>query len=77
MNEFAYLRVKEVNPFGAFLDWGLEKDLLVPFREQTNKLEEDKSTGFDSDSIKFKVSGYADGKPVFGNAFGKFDVTGL
>ena len=42
LNEFAYLRVKEVTPFGAFLDWGLDKDLLVPFREQTNKLEEDK-----------------------------------
>jgi len=42
LNEFAYLRVKEVTPYGAFLDWGLEKDLLVPFREQTNKLEEDK-----------------------------------
>jgi len=42
LNEFAYLRVKEVTPFGAFLDWGLEKDLLVPFREQTTKLEEDK-----------------------------------
>jgi predicted RNA-binding protein (virulence factor B family) len=42
LNEFAYLQVKEVNPYGAFLDWGLEKDLLVPFREQTNKLEEGK-----------------------------------
>lgn len=42
LNEFAYLKVKEVNPYGAFLDWGLEKDLLVPFREQTNNLEEDK-----------------------------------
>lgn len=42
LNQFAYLRVKEVTPFGAFLDWGLEKDLLVPFREQTSKLEEDK-----------------------------------
>ena len=42
LNEFAYLKVKEVNPYGAFLDWGLEKDLLVPFREQTNKLEEGK-----------------------------------
>lgn len=42
LNEFTYLRVKEVTPFGAFLDWGLEKDLLVPFREQTTKLEEDK-----------------------------------
>ncbi len=42
LNQFAYLQVKEVNPYGAFLDWGLEKDLLVPFREQTNKLEEGK-----------------------------------
>lgn len=42
LNSFAYLQVKQVTPFGAFLDWGLEKDLLVPFREQTNKLEEDK-----------------------------------
>lgn len=42
LNSFAYLRVKQVTPYGAFLDWGLEKDLLVPFREQTNKLEEDK-----------------------------------
>ncbi|RMG87178.1 MAG: GntR family transcriptional regulator [Bacteroidetes bacterium] len=32
--EFGYLKVREVNPVGAFLDWGLEKDLLVPFREQ-------------------------------------------
>ncbi len=32
--EFAYLRVMQVNPaFGAFLDWGLEKDLLLPKRE--------------------------------------------
>jgi len=42
LNQFAYLQVKEVTPYGAFLDWGLEKDLLVPFREQTNKLEEGK-----------------------------------
>lgn len=42
LNEFAYLQVKQLTPFGAFLDWGLEKDLLVPFREQTSKLEEDK-----------------------------------
>jgi predicted RNA-binding protein (virulence factor B family) len=42
LNEFAYLQVKQLTPFGAFLDWGLEKDLLVPFREQTSKLEEEK-----------------------------------
>lgn len=33
-NEFAFLRVAQVNEFGAFLDWGLEKHLLVPYREQ-------------------------------------------
>ena len=34
VGEFAPLRVKEVTSFGAFLDWGLEKDLLLPFKEQ-------------------------------------------
>ena len=35
---FAYLRVTSVDKVGAFLDWGLPKDLLVPFREQVNRL---------------------------------------
>lgn len=34
VGDFALLRVKSVNSVGAFLDWGLMKDLLVPFREQ-------------------------------------------
>lgn len=34
----AVLKVKEIAKIGAFLDWGLEKDLLLPFREQTAKL---------------------------------------
>ena len=35
VGDFALMRVKAVNPVGAFLDWGLTaKDLLVPFREQ-------------------------------------------
>jgi uncharacterized protein len=34
VDEFAMLRVNAVNNIGAFLDWGLMKDLLVPFREQ-------------------------------------------
>ena len=35
VGEFGYMQVKSVNPqIGAFLDWGLAKDLLVPFREQ-------------------------------------------
>lgn len=39
VNEFAFLKVKDVNKFGAFLDWGIEKDLLVPFREQIGKMQ--------------------------------------
>ena len=33
-NEFAYLEVTDVTAVGAFMDWGLEKELFVPFREQ-------------------------------------------
>lgn len=38
IGELARLRVKETGKIGAFLDWGLEKDLLLPFKEQTTKL---------------------------------------
>jgi predicted RNA-binding protein (virulence factor B family) len=34
VGEFQYLKVKEVSDAGAFLDWGIMKDLLVPYREQ-------------------------------------------
>lgn len=34
----AKLKVKEVAKIGAFLDWGLEKDLFLPFRQQTRKV---------------------------------------
>lgn len=36
----AVLKVKEVSKIGAFLDWGLMKDLLLPYKEQTTKVEE-------------------------------------
>ena len=39
INEFALLRVNHINELGAFLGWGLEKDLFVPFREQARKME--------------------------------------
>lgn len=42
VGEFAYLKVAETNKFGAFLDWGLPKDLLVPFSEQKAKMMEEK-----------------------------------
>nr|WP_319397807.1 S1-like domain-containing RNA-binding protein [uncultured Carboxylicivirga sp.] len=43
VGEFALLQVKSVTKVGAFLDWGLMKDLLVPFREQEEKMEEGKT----------------------------------
>lgn len=40
LDQFAYLRCEEVNNLGAFLDWGLEKHLFVPFKEQAYKMKE-------------------------------------
>ena len=39
LGEIALLKVAETGKIGAFLDWGLPKDLLLPFREQTRKVE--------------------------------------
>lgn len=43
VGECAHLEVKEVNDVGAFLDWGLPKDLLVPYNEQHKPMEEGRS----------------------------------
>lgn len=42
VEEFALLEVVSVTQVGAFLDWGLPKDLFVPFREQRQPMEEGK-----------------------------------
>ena len=39
VGEFGFLRVAWVNQYGAFLDWGLMKDLFCPFSEQKKKME--------------------------------------
>ncbi len=38
VGQCAYLKVVDVNKVGAFMDWGLPKDLLLPFAEQSNSL---------------------------------------
>jgi predicted RNA-binding protein (virulence factor B family) len=43
VDEFAHLRVVSVTAIGAFLDWGLPKDLFVPFREQKIPMHEGQS----------------------------------
>ena len=40
VGETGLLRVKQVTKIGAFLDWGLEKDLLLPYHEQTTRIFE-------------------------------------
>lgn len=42
LGQVAKLTVKEVTRIGAFLDWGLPKDLLLPFKEQTAEVKEGK-----------------------------------
>ena len=41
MGQIAPLTVKEVTKIGAFLDWGLEKDLFLPYKEMTEKVQKD------------------------------------
>jgi len=53
LNTIAFLRVKDVNNVGAFLDWGLSKDLFVPHREQLEDMRENQS---------YLVYMYLDGK---------------
>lgn len=71
VGEFAYLNVVATTKVGAFLDWGLPKDLFVPFREQKQKMEEGKSYmvyvyyDYDSDRIaaSAKLDKYLDNLP--------------
>jgi len=39
VGEFAYLKAVDITNVGAFLDWGLDKDILVPFAEQHRPME--------------------------------------
>ncbi len=41
LNTFTYLRITSVTPIGAFVDWGLEKDLFLPLNEQKIEVEVD------------------------------------
>ena len=43
IKQFAYLEVKSVTPLGVFLEWGLAKDLFVPFSQQYQKMVVGKS----------------------------------
>ena len=40
VGEVGFLKVSQVTKIGAFIDWGLEKDILLPYKEQTRKVRE-------------------------------------
>ena len=72
VGDFALLKVVAVSSFGAFLDWGLIKDLLVPFNQQKQEMEEGKSyivyVYFDEKSERIaassKLDKFLDKQPV-------------
>lgn len=72
VEEFALLQVVSVTPVGAFLNWGLPKDLFVPFREQRQPMEEGKKylvyvyvdTNTKRIAASSKIEQYLDNIPV-------------
>ena len=60
VGDFAYLEVAWVNEYGAFLNWGLMKDLFCPFREQKKRMEMGQGyivhVGIDEDSYRMVAS---------------------
>ena len=72
VEEFALLEVVAVTPVGAFLNWGLPKDLFVPFREQRQPMEEGRKylvyvyvdTNTKRIAASSKIENYLDNIPV-------------
>lgn len=64
VGEFAYLEVAWVNEYGAFLNWGLMKDLFCPFREQKMRMKQGESyivyVTIDEDSYRMMASAKVD-----------------
>lgn len=60
INQFSFLKVISVESVGAFLDWGLSKDLMIPFREQASPLVPEKYyvvyTYLDNESLRIVAS---------------------
>jgi len=66
VGQFAYLKVLAVTDVGAFLDWGLDKDVLVPFGEQHRPMEVGRSY------LVYIYIGKADGRITASSKIDKF-----
>ncbi len=64
VGDFAYLEVSWVNEYGAFLNWGLMKDLFCPFREQKKRMEKGNAyivyVNIDEDSYRLMATAKID-----------------
>lgn len=71
LNEFAYLEVVDVTPIGAFLDWGIPKDLMVPFGTQKWPLKKGEKTivYIAQDSKKTGIIGFTNLEPFLSRNF--------
>lgn len=82
LDEFGYLRCVETNNLGAFLDWGLEKHLFVPFMEQAYKMKKGEwyliFCYLDLDSNRLvassKVNSFLDNSEITVEPFEKVDL---
>jgi len=82
INSFAFLKCAAVSDFGAFLEWGLEKHLFVPFKEQVNKMKVGSSylvyVYFDELSERLvassKTNKFIDNKLVLLSSFDEVDI---
>ncbi len=76
MGEIALLKAVDVNDFGAFFDWGVEKHLLVPFAEQHIKIEKDRSylVYLYKDELSNRMVGTTKFTKFFKGAIEKFKV---
>ncbi len=77
VGEFALLKVASVTKHGIFLDWGLPKDLLLPFNEQVTRMQAGKSyvvrIFLDADSHRIAASAKLD-EFLFDEAHGEFEA---
>lgn len=72
VDQFAFLKVAEITPIGAFLEWGLDKHILVPYAEQHKRFELERSY------LVFLYLDPRDGRIVASSKIDKFiDESGL
>ncbi len=76
VGQIGYLRINSVNQIGAFADWGTSKELLIPHREQTQRMEEGRRylVYIYIDQVSGRIAGTAKFDKYLDNVPPKFDT---